>query len=179
VKVRRETAEVDRWYKEYMGPKLPRGVVPKTLAVPRYGSGVCCAARRLGRHRLWQLLPETHPQPKHSPLTLKLGHRGPRGLPGAPGLRGPSGSHGVPGLQGVPGAAGPTGGQGPQGLPETLAHTLTWNPLATDVENFPPTLRRCRQRAARMSPLRGAVMPTGSMTRASLPARGASFWKAG
>ncbi len=116
MKVRRETRRTDRWYNEHMGSRLPRGVVPRRWPSPAMALAMVALLVALGGTG-YAASAGNSPAAKHSPLMLKLGHRGPRGLPGAPGPRGPSGPQGVRGSLGVPGAAGPTGGQGPQGVP--------------------------------------------------------------
>lgn len=113
-----EPVEADPWYKERMGSWLPREAAPRRRPSPATVLSLVALFVALGgtSYAASAGSPHSHPA-RHHPLTLNFAHRGPRGLPGAPGPRGPSGLQGVAGPQGIPGLPGLTGGRGPQGAP--------------------------------------------------------------
>jgi collagen triple helix repeat protein len=93
-----------------MDPRLRRGRVPRRWPSPATALSLVALLVALGGTGYAASEGSSNVAKDH-PLTLRRGHRGPRGLPGATGPQGARGPKGLPGL------AGPAGVQGPQGAP--------------------------------------------------------------
>ncbi len=170
--VRREPGGADRWYKESMGPQLPRGAVHRRWPSPATALAFVALLVALGGTGYAASAGSSHAT-KHHPLALKVGHRGPRGLPGA---RGPQGT---PGPQGLPGPSGPSGGQGPQGASGDARAYAYVEPPCNGCGELPLNFSALQAAHSKNVALAGHSNAYGTDIQGKPPARGVLFWKAG